>query len=236
MINQSVFKNKKSKFLMKVLVLVLLFPFYLFSQSSSNSKQQVNSLKILEIDLDNKLSLMDTAVVFDRTFSDKYKFDFNQIMEELIEVSYPNIELFHYLMASKYQNLDSSESKGIRTYKFSSWCHRDTVDWETGRDGKIEYEIEYSNCKIVDIVKLDKNNRVTHYTFSSLGNTSSEDYRFDEKDRLVEISSPKGHFMLYYDEFDRVDRIVEDYENIGNIVQTMGSSIKREITYKFVYE
>lgn len=221
---------------MKVLLVLLLFPVYLYSQSSSNISSQINSLKILEIDKDNKLSLMDTAIVFNRTFSDEYKFDFHQVMEELIEVAYPNIKLYNYLMVSKYQNLDSTEDDGIRTFKFSSWCHRDTVDWETGDDGKIEYEIEFSNCKIVDIVKLDKNNRLTHYTFSSLGKASSEDYRYDDKDRLVEITSSKGHFMLYYDENNRVDRIVEDYENIGNLIQTMGSSLKREITYKFVYE
>ena len=69
-----------------------------------------------------------------------------------------------------------------------------------------------------------------------MGKASSEDYKFDENDRLVEITSPKGHFMLYYDEFNRVDRIVEDYENIGNLIETMGKSLKREITYKFVYD
>lgn len=221
---------------MKVLLLLILVPIYLFSQSSSNIKPQINSLKILEIDLDNKLSLMDTSEVYNRTFSDEYKYNFDQILEELIEVAYPKIDLFHFLMASNYQNLDSSESDGIRTYKFSSWCKRDTIDWETGKDGKIEYEIEYSKCKVMDIVKLDKNNRLVNYTFTSLGNTSSEDYRFDEQDRLAEITSPKGHFMLYYDEFNRVDKIVEDYENIGNIVQTLGGSLKREITYKFVYQ
>lgn len=229
-------KIKKSKFPMKVLLLLILVPIYLFSQSSSNIKPQINSLKILEIDLDNKLSLMDTSEVYNRTFSDEYKYNFDQILEELIEVAYPKIDLFHFLMASNYQNLDSSESDGIRTYKFSSWCKRDTIDWETGKDGKIEYEIEYSKCKVMDIVKLDKNNRLVNYTFTSLGNTSSEDYRFDEQDRLAEITSPKGHFMLYYDEFNRVDKIVEDYENIGNIVQTLGGSLKREITYKFVYQ
>lgn len=221
---------------MKVLVLLLFVPIYLFSQSSSNIKPQINSLKILEIDLDNKLSLLDTAEVYNRTFSEDYKYNFNQIMEELIEVSYPTLDIYHFLMSSSYQNLDSSESGGIRTYKFSSWCKGDTVDWETGKNGKLEYEIKYSNCKIVDVVKLDKNNRLVNYTFTSLGNTSSEDYRFDEQNRLVEITSPKGHFMLYYDENNRVDRIVEDYENIGNIVQTLGGSLKREITYKFVYQ
>jgi hypothetical protein len=221
---------------MKVLLLLLLFPIFLLSQSSSNNLPQINSLKILEIDLDNKLSLLDTAVVFNRTFSEKYKFDFNQIMEELIEVGYPKIELYHFLMASNYQNLDSTEDDGIRTYEFSSWCHRDTVDWETADDGSIEYEIEYSNCKIKDIVKLDEKNRLVHYTFNSMGKASSEDYRFDENDRLAEITSPKGHFMLYYDEYNRVERIVEDYENIGNLIQSMGGSLKREITYKFIYE
>jgi hypothetical protein len=220
---------------MKVLVLILFIPICLFSQSSNSSNPQFNSLKILEIDLDNKLSLTDTSVVFDRTFSDKYNYNFHQIMEELIEVAYPTLDLYNYLMISKYQNLDSTEDDGIRTYKFSSWCHRDTVDWETGEDGKIKFEIEYSNCKIIDIVKLDKKNRLVHYTFSSMGKSSSEDYKFDDKDRLKEISSPKGHFILYYDEYDRVDRIVEDYENIGNFIQTMGESLKREITYKFVY-
>ena len=221
---------------MKVLLLLLLVPIYLYSQSFSKPTPQFNSLKILEIDLNNKLSLMDTAVVYDRTFSDKYKYDFNLILEELIEVAYPSLEIYNYLMVSSYQNLDSTEDDGIRTYKFSSWCHRDTVDWETGRDGKIEYEIEYSNCKIVDIVKLDIKNRLINYTFSSMGKASSEDYKYDENDRLIEITSPKGHFMLYYDEFNRVDKIVEDYENIGNIIQTMGGSLKREISYKFVYE
>ncbi len=221
---------------MKVLVLLVLFPIYIFSQSSISNSPQINSLRILEIDLDNKLSLLDTAVVFDRKFSEKYKFDFNQIMEELIEVGYPKIDLFHFLMASNYQNLDSTEDDGIRTYEFSSWCRRDTVDWETNDDGSIEYEIEYSNCKIKDIAKLDENNRLVHYTFSSMGKASSEDYRFDEQDRLAEITSPKGHFMLYYDEYNRVERIVKDYENIGNLIQTMGGSLKREITYKFVYE
>lgn len=221
---------------MKVLVLVLFIPIYLFSQSSNNQNSKFNSLKILEIDLDNKLSLLDTAVVFDRTFSDKYKFDLNSIMEELIEVSYPTLDLFNYLMVSKYQNLDSTIDDGIRTYKFSSWCHRDTVDWETGRDGKIKYEIEYSNCKIMDIIKIDKNNRLIHYTFSSMGKASSEDYKFDNKDRLIEINSPKGHFLFFYDEYDRVERIVEDYKNIGNLIETMGGSMRREITYKFIYE
>ncbi len=222
---------------MKVLVLMLLVPIYLFSQSSSNPKSDFNSLQILEIDLDNKLSLVDTSIVYDRVFSEKYKYDFKQILEELIEVSYPTLELYQYLMVSNYHELDSTEDDGIRTFTFSSWCKRDTVDWETGENGKIEYEIEYSNCKIVDIVKLDKNNRLIHYSFSSMGRVSSEDYKFDNQDRLVEITSPKGHFMLYYDDVNnRVDRIVEDYENIGNIIQTMGSSLKREITYKFVYK
>lgn len=221
---------------MKILIVLFLIPLYIFSQSSNKFTPEINSLKILEIDMDNKLSLLDTAIVFDRAFNDKYKFNLGQIMEELIEVGYPKIELYHFLMASKYQILDSTIDDGVKTYEFSSWCKRDTVDWETDENGKIIYEIEYSNCKIKDIVKLDEKNRLVHYTFSSMGKASSEDYKFDENDRLVEITSPKGHFMLYYDEFNRVDRIVEDYENIGNLIETMGKSLKREITYKFVYD
>lgn len=222
---------------MKYFLLILFVPIYLFSYSTSKQAPKINSLKVYEIDTDNKLSLMDTNLVYSQVYDDNHKYSDSATILELIEVSYPNIELLYFLKASKDHKMDSSYDDGITTYKFYSWCKEDTVDWDINENGKKVYEIEYSNCKIKDIIKTDQKNRLIHYSFISLGKESSEDYRFDDKtDKLAEIKSFKGHFMFYYDEFGRIDHIVEDYQNLGNLVETMGKSLKREIIYKFQYE
>ena len=141
-----------------------------------------------------------------------------------------------FLNQSQYQTLDSTVDDGVTTYVFSSWCKSDTTDWETGDDGKIIFEIEYSDCILQDIVKVNENNRLLHYTYRFKGNDRSEDYKFDENDNLVEVDSPKGHFIISYDKYDRIKQIKKDYENLSNLIETMGSSLKREIIYDFQYE
>lgn len=220
---------------MKYLLIVFLLPICLFSQSASTPKPDIHSLKVYEIDPDNKLSLVDTNLVYSKTYSDKDKYSEEQVILDLIEVSYPSLKLLKFLKVSKHDKMDSTYDDGITTYKFYSWCQKDTVDWDTDDNGKVVYEIEVDNCKITDLIKTDSKNRLIHYTFTSMGHSSSEDYRFDDNDKLAEITSFKGHFMLYYDKLGRLDRIVKDYENLGNLIETMGSSLKRVITYQFNY-
>lgn len=221
---------------MKLLLLLFVVPVLLLSQKSFEPTSKINSLKVYEIDVDNKLSLIDTSLVFSQNYTDKYVYHDSTVLARLIEVSYPSLSLLNFLKLSSNTSMDSTFDDGITTYSFHSWCKKDTVDWDTDDNGKLIYEIEYSNCKVKDTVKVDDNNRMIYYSYTSLGRNSPESYRFDENDRLVEITSTKGHFMLYYKDNGRIDKIVEDYENIGNLIQTMGSSLKREIVYQFEYE
>lgn len=221
---------------MKYILLLILIPVYLFSFSSSKPTPKINSLKVYEIDTDNKLSLLDTNLVYSQNYNDEYKYSDSAVILELIEVSYPNVDLLYFLKASEIDKMDSTYDDGVTTYKFYSWCKKDTVDWETDDKGKIVYDIECSNCKIQDIIKTDSKNRLIHYSFISLGHESAEDYRFDDNDKLAEINSFKGHFLFFYDDLGRIDYIKEDYQNLGNLVETMGNSLKREIIYKFKYE
>lgn len=221
---------------MKLLLLLFILPTLLMSQKGVNPTNKINTLKVYEIDVDNKLSLVDTTLVFSQKYTDNYVYHDSTVLARLIEVSYPSLSLLNFLKLSSNTSMDSTYDEGITTYSFLSWCKKDTVDWDSDENGKIIYEIEYSNCKVKDTVKVDENNRMIYYSYTSLGRNSPESYRFDDKDRLVEITSSKGHFMLYYNENNRIDKIVEDYENIGNLIQTMGSSLKREIVYQFEYE
>ena len=221
---------------MKLLFLLLIFPTILISQKSNQPNNKINSLKIFEIDVDNKLSLVDTTLAFSQKYNDKYQYNDSTVLSKLIEVAYPSLSLLNYLKRSTNTIMDSTFDDDITTYSFHSWCNKDTVDWDTDDKGELIYEIEFNNCKVRDTVKIDKNNRMVYYSYSSLGRNSGESYRFDDKDRLVEITSTKGHFLLYYTKNNRIDKIVEDYENIGNLIETMGSSLKREIVYKFKYE
>lgn len=216
------------------LIIILILPIALFSQRAVNNSN-VESLKILEIDVDNKLSLTDTNVVYKKNYSDEYKYSDSIMIEELFEVAYPSLKIFKFLMASKHEGIDSTEDDGVRTYSFVSWCNKDTVDWETGSDGKLVYEIEYENCRLEDIVKLDGNNRLLEYSLISQGNKSTEAYEYDRNNRLYKVNSTKAKLTIYYDNNNRISRIIEVQENLGNLIETMGSSLKREIEYKFIY-
>lgn len=221
---------------MKIIVLLSLIPFLLLAKSSNTSLPKINTVKVYEIDVDNKLALFDTTLAFSQSYNDKYFYNDSSVILKLIEVSYPSINLLNFLKMSTGSIMDSTVKDGITTYSFKSWCRQDTVDWDTDDNGKLKYEIEYKNCKVKDTVKLDNRNRMVYYSYTSLSSNSGETYRFNDDDKLVEIDSPKGHFLIYYSENGRIDRIVQDYENIGNLIETMGSSLKREIVYKFKYE
>lgn len=216
------------------LILILIIPITLLSQGAVNNSR-IETLKILEIELDNKLSLIDTSVVYNKTYNDESKYSDSHLIEELFEVSYPSLKIFRFLMASKHEGIDSTEDDGVITYRFLSWCNKDTVDWETGSDGKLEYEIEYDNCRLEDIVKLDTENRLLEYSMIASGKKSTESYEYDEKGRLYKVKATKANLTIYYDSFDRIDRIIELQDNLGNFVESLGSSTKQEIEYKFVY-
>ena len=218
------------------IIFLILIPLSLFSQGAINNNNTINNLIILEIDVDNKLSLADTNIVYQRTYTEKYKYSDSMMLEELFEVAYPSLKIYNYLKGSKYEGIDSTEDDGVTTYKFLSWCRKDTVDWETDDTGKLVYEIEYDNCRLVDIVKLDEQRRLLEYSLVSQGNKRTEAYEYDAKGRLKKVNATKANLTIYYDEnTNRIDKIVEVQENLGNIIETMGSSLKREIEYKFEY-
>src|SRR6056300_486533 len=218
--------------MIKILFLILI-PFSLLSQGAINNNTII-TLSVLEIDSENKLSLTDTNVVYERTFHQDFKYSDSLMLEELFEVAYPSLKIYSYLKGSKYQGIDSTEDDGIITYKFMSWCNKDTVDWETNDSGKLVYEIEYDNCRLVDIVKLDEQNRLLEYSLMSQGTKSTEAYEYDKKGRLYKVNSTKANLTIYYDEnTNRIDKIIEIQEDLGNLIETMGSSLEREIEYKF---
>ena len=217
------------------IIFLILIPLSLLSQGAINNNS-IDNLTILEIDKDNKLSLSDTNIVYQRKYTDKYKYSDSIMLEELFEVAYPSLKIYNYLVGSKYEGIDSTEDDGVMTYKFLSWCNKDTVDWETDDTGKLVYEIEYDNCRLVDIVKLDEKRRLLEYSLISQGNKSTESYEYDDKGRLYKVDATKAKLTIYYDEStNRIDKIIEIQENLGNLIETMGSSLKREIEYKFKY-
>lgn len=221
---------------MKIIIFLSLIPFLLVSKNSNTPPPKINNVKVYEIDVDNKLALFDTTLALSQSYNEKYFYNDSTVILKLIEVTYPSISLLNFLKLSTSSIMDSTVNSGVTTYSFKSWCKQDTVDWDTDENGKLNYEIEYKNCKVKDTVKLDSKKRMIYYSYTSLNSNSGETYKFNDDDKLIEIDSPKGHFLIYYSENGRIDRIVQDYENIGNLIETMGSSMKREIVFKFEYE
>lgn len=217
------------------IIILILIPLSLLSQGAINNNS-IDNLTILEIDKDNKLSLSDTSIVYQREYTDKYKYSDSIMLEELFEVAYPSLMIYNYLKSSKYEVIDSTEDDGVMTYEFQSWCSKDTVDWETDDSGNLIYEIEYDNCRLVDIVKLDEQQRLLEYSFINQGTKSTESYEYDDKGRLYKVDATKAKLTIYYDEStNRIDKIIEVQDNLGNLIETMGSSLEREIEYKFEY-
>ncbi|MFN3194629.1 MAG: hypothetical protein ACE364_01590 [Chlorobiota bacterium] len=217
------------------IIILILIPLSLLSQGAINNNS-IDNLTILEIDKDNKLSLSDTSIVYQRKYTDNYKYSDSIMLEELFEVAYPSLMIYNYLKSSKYEVIDSTEDDGVMTYEFQSWCSKDTVDWETDDSGNLIYEIEYDNCRLVDIVKLDEQQRLLEYSFINQGTKSTESYEYDDKGRLYKVDATKAKLTIYYDEStNRIDKIIEVQDNLGNLIETMGSSLEREIEYKFEY-
>jgi len=220
--------------MLKLSLILLILPIALLSQGAINNSK-IESLKIYKINQGNKLSLSDTTIVYNQIYNDTLVFSKSSIFERLFEVAYPSLKIYNFLRISKHEGVDSSSSDGVRTYRYVSWCDKDTVDWETGSDGNIVYEIEYDNCRLEDIVKLNNQNRLLEYSLIAKGVKSTESYEYDDKGRLYKVNATKAKLTIYYDSKDRIDKIVEIQDNLGNLIETLGSSTEQEIEYKFEY-
>lgn len=224
--------------MLKTILIFIMSGYILFASSAGDGYKpmpEFETIKVYEVDENNNLSLLDTALIeqFDMT---NQTYNDTTILKDFINVTYDDGTILGVLYHGSWQMHDTTYDDGVTTYEFASWCKRDTVDTEINTAGKRVYEIEYENCKIKDILKYDDEERLIHYTYQYQGRDRSEDYKYNSYDKLIDIKSPKGIFRINYDEYGRIDTIEEDIEDLTNIFKTGGDSIKRTVIYKFEYE
>lgn len=216
---------------------MILFVFTLGYSFADNPNTKFDALYVYEVDPNNKLSLVDSSIIYEKFFDKDNKYNDTTILQELIDVSYPSELFFKRIYYNKWHKHDTTQKGDRIIYRFFSWCtQKDTIGTFIDSKGETKFNIKYDKCKIVDILTYDEDGRLVEYTYSYNKNDRTEKLEYNEAGRLSKIENDNAYYEIYYDKEGKLDFILTKYDDLIDFALSGGKSIEKYVKYQFVYE